>query len=36
VRIKGDKLTFSINGMELGGGLDLTMETTTELQPAAK
>ena len=36
VRIKGDKLTFSINGMELEGGLDLTMETTTELQPAAK
>jgi Family of unknown function (DUF6263) len=36
VRVKGDKLTLSINGMELEGGLDLTIETTNELQPAAK
>ena len=36
VRIKGDKLTFSINGMELEGGLDLTIETTTDLQPASR
>jgi Family of unknown function (DUF6263) len=36
VRIKGDKLTFSVNGMELEGGLDLTIETTTDLQPATK
>ena len=36
VRIKGDNLTFSVNGMELEGGLDLTIETTTELLPAAK
>jgi hypothetical protein len=30
VRIKGDKLTFSVNGMELEGGIDLTIETNTE------
>jgi hypothetical protein len=36
VRVKGDNLTFSIGGMELMGGLDLTIENTTELQPPAK
>jgi Family of unknown function (DUF6263) len=35
IRIKGD-LTFSANGQELPSTLDLTIETTTELQPAAK
>ena len=36
IRVKGDNLTFSFNGMDLAGGLDLTIETNTELQPAAK
>jgi len=36
VRVKGDKLTYSINGMELDGAMDLTIETKVELQPAAK
>jgi Family of unknown function (DUF6263) len=34
-QIKGSA-TFTINGMELPGELDLTLETTTQLQPAAK
>jgi hypothetical protein len=36
VRLKGENLKFSVNGMELEGGLDLTIETTTELEPASK
>ncbi len=36
VRIKGDKLTYSINGMELDGAMDLTIETNVELQPGPK
>jgi len=36
IRIKGDTMTFSVNGMDLTGSLDLTIETNTELQPAAK
>ena len=36
IRVKGDKMSFSINGMDLDGALDLTIETNTELQPAAK
>jgi Family of unknown function (DUF6263) len=36
IQIKGDMLTFSINGTELPGTLDLTMETNTELQAAGK
>jgi hypothetical protein len=35
VRIKGD-ITFSANGQELPSTLDLTIETTVELQPASK
>jgi hypothetical protein len=35
VRIKGD-MTFSANGVELPGKLDLKIETNVELQPAAK
>jgi len=35
-RVKGDNMTFSVNGMELTGSLDLTIETNTELQPPAK
>jgi len=35
-RIKGDSMTFSIMGMELTGGQELTIDTSTELQPAAK
>ncbi len=35
-RIKDDMMTFSINGAELAGGLDLTREIKRELQPAAK
>ncbi len=34
-RIKGS-MTFSINGQELPGDLDLTLESKEELQPAAK
>jgi Family of unknown function (DUF6263) len=36
VRITGDMLTYSINGTEIPGALDLTMETDTELQAPAK
>ncbi len=36
IRIKGDNMTFSLNGMDLAGALDLTIETNTERQPAAK
>ncbi len=36
VRIKGDNMTFSINGMELAGAVDLTIESTAELLPAGK
>ena len=36
IQIKGDMMTFSFNGTELPGALDLTMETDTELQPPAK
>ena len=36
VQIKGDMLTFSFNGTELPGALDLTIETNTELQAATK
>ena len=35
-RIKGENMTFSIMGMELTGGQELTIETVTELQPAGK
>jgi hypothetical protein len=35
MRIKGD-MTFSANGAELAGTLDLKMESNQELQPAAK
>jgi hypothetical protein len=35
-RLKGDNFTFSINGMELEGGIDLTIESTTELLPKPK
>ena len=35
-QIKGDMMTFSFNGAELPGALDLTIETATELQAAAK
>ena len=36
VRIKGENMTFSINGMELAGAVDLTIESTAELLPAVK
>ena len=36
IQIKGDMITFSFNGTELPGALDLTMETDTELQAEAK
>jgi hypothetical protein len=36
IRIKGDKMTFSANGAELTGELDLTIESNTEPLPAAK
>jgi hypothetical protein len=36
VRIKGDNLTFSANGTELTGALDLTIETASERLPEAK
>ncbi len=36
IQIKSDMMTFSLNDTELPGTLDLTMETNTELQPAAK
>ena len=35
-QIKGDMMTYSFNGAEIPGALDLTIETDTELQPAAK
>jgi Family of unknown function (DUF6263) len=36
LHIKGDMMTYSINDMEIPGALDLTIESNTELQPAAK
>jgi hypothetical protein len=36
VRVKGDNVTYSINGMDLAGTMDLTIETTVELQPGVK
>jgi Family of unknown function (DUF6263) len=36
VRVKGDNMTYSINGMDLAGTMDLTIETKSERQPAAK
>ena len=36
LQVKGDMLTYSINGTELPGAIDLTRETKRELQPAAK
>ncbi|MFI5461116.1 MAG: DUF6263 family protein [Isosphaerales bacterium] len=36
IRIKGDDMTFSVNGTDLAGSLDLTIETNTELLPVAK
>jgi hypothetical protein len=36
VRIKGDNMTFSIMGMEVPGSIDLTIESTSDLVPAAK
>ncbi len=36
IRIKGDDMTFLVNGMEVPGKLDLTMESSSDLQPAAK
>ena len=36
VHIKGDNMTFSIQGMEIPGALDLTIESTAELLPAGK
>jgi hypothetical protein len=36
IRIKGDNMTFSYQGKELPGAVDLTIESTAELQPAAK
>ena len=36
LRVTGDMMTYSINGMEIPGALDLTMETDTELQAAPK
>jgi hypothetical protein len=36
IRMTGNMLTYSLNGMEIPGALDLTMETDTELQPPAK
>jgi hypothetical protein len=35
-RVKGDDLTFSINGNEIPGTLDLTIESSVELEPGAK
>ncbi len=36
IRVKGDHLTYQINGMELAGTMDLTVETKRELEPGAK
>jgi hypothetical protein len=36
LRVKGDHLTYQINGMELAGTMDLTVETKRELEPGAK
>ena len=36
IRIKGEDMTFSADGKDLPGALDLTIETNIELQPAAK
>jgi hypothetical protein len=36
LRVKGDNFTYSIAGQELKGGMDLTIETKMELQPATK
>ena len=35
-QIKGDMMTYSYNGTELPGALDLTLESNVELQPPAK
>jgi hypothetical protein len=35
-RLKGEMMTFSYQGTELPGALDLTIESNVELQPAAK
>jgi hypothetical protein len=34
IRIKGDNMTFSINGTELTGALDLTIESSSQRLPA--
>jgi hypothetical protein len=36
VRLKGDMMTFSYEGNELPGALDLTIDSKVELQPASK
>ena len=36
IRIKGDNMTFSFQGNEVPGSLDLTIESTSDLIPAAK
>ena len=36
IRIKGDNMTFSIMGNEVPGSVDLTIENTADLLPAAK
>jgi Family of unknown function (DUF6263) len=36
LRVKGEGMGFEANGMEFEGGLDLTIETNTEVQPAVK
>jgi hypothetical protein len=36
IRIKGDNMTFSANGTDLTGALDLTIESASERLPAAK
>jgi hypothetical protein len=36
MQLKGDMMTFSINGMEVQGAIELNKESKKELQPAAK
>ena len=36
LHVKGDMMTYSINGMEVPGALDFTIETDNVLQPPAK
>jgi uncharacterized protein DUF6263 len=36
IRIKGDNMTFSYKGMEIPGAVDLTIESSADLQPAVK